>query len=110
MTAASCSSVSSRPCGTRGATIAFVQACGLAALTAAGLVLQALGVLIERSDAGALGDNFGGLLLYLPLLVFLLVQYSRTLDVLDRAEADHAGEEEEGEAEDEGELIRMPAA
>ncbi len=70
----------------------------LGALAVAAVVLQVIGVIAERSDSAEPRDNIGGMILYVPLLVFLLMQYSRTRDILDRAEVE------------EGRLIQFPAA
>jgi hypothetical protein len=67
------------------------------ALAVAAVVLQVIGVVVERSDSAELGDNIGGMILYVPLLIFLYLQYSRTRDILDRRE-------------EEGRLIQFPAA
>jgi hypothetical protein len=68
------------------------------ALAVAAVLLQVIGVIVERSDSSELGDNIGGMILYVPLLSLLFMQYSRTRDILDRAEAE------------EGRLIQFPAA
>jgi hypothetical protein len=46
-------------------------------LAAVALVDQLVGLVLERSDSAAVGDNIGGMWLFLPLLVLLAVQYYR---------------------------------
>lgn len=46
-------------------------------LAAVALVVQVVGLVLERDDADALGDNIGGIWLFAPLLVLLSVQYYR---------------------------------
>jgi hypothetical protein len=47
----------------------------LAAIT---LLVQLSGVLLEHDDPTSFGDNIGGMWLFVPLLVFLIVQYVRS--------------------------------
>lgn len=44
-------------------------------LTAIAVLGQLAGVLIEHDDAGAFGDNIGGMIMYTGLLIVLIVQY-----------------------------------
>lgn len=44
-------------------------------LTVIATLGQLAGVFLEHDDAGAFGDNIGGMLIYVPLLVLLIVQY-----------------------------------
>jgi hypothetical protein len=46
-------------------------------LAAVALVVQLVGLVLERSDSAAVGDNIGGMWLFVPLLVLLAVQYYR---------------------------------
>lgn len=46
-------------------------------LAAVALVVQLVGLVLERNDSAAVGDNIGGLWLFVPLLVLLAVQYYR---------------------------------
>jgi hypothetical protein len=46
-------------------------------LAAIALLVQLSGVLLEHDDPTAFGDNIGGMWLFVPLLVFLIVQYVR---------------------------------
>jgi hypothetical protein len=39
------------------------------------LVGQIIGVLLEKDDKEAFGDNIGGMIIYLPTLVFAIYQY-----------------------------------
>jgi hypothetical protein len=41
------------------------------------LVGQIIGVLLEKDDKEAFGDNIGGMIIYLPTLVFAIYQYVR---------------------------------
>jgi hypothetical protein len=47
----------------------------LAAIT---LLVQLSGVLLEHDDPTSFGDNIGGMWLFVPLLVFLIIQYARS--------------------------------
>lgn len=44
-------------------------------LTALALLVQAVAVPLEADDAAAFGDNIGGLVLFVPFFVFVIVQY-----------------------------------
>jgi hypothetical protein len=46
-------------------------------LAALALIVQFSGVLLEHDDPSASGDNIGGMWLFIPLLVLLIVQYGR---------------------------------
>ena len=46
-------------------------------LAAVALVVQLVGLVLERDDSAAFGDNIGGIWLFAPLLVLLAVQYYR---------------------------------
>jgi hypothetical protein len=44
-------------------------------LAAVAVVVQIVGVVLERGDDKAFGDNIGGVFLFIPLLVFAALQY-----------------------------------
>jgi len=46
-------------------------------LVALALAGQIIGVLIEKDDKEAFGDNIGGMIIYLPTLLFAIYQYVR---------------------------------
>jgi hypothetical protein len=47
-------------------------------LTTAALLFQITGIILEAGDTADRGDNLGGLVLYVPLLIFLGVQFRKT--------------------------------
>ena len=49
------------------------------ALAAAAVLIQAIAVPLENDDPAAFGDNIGGLIFFVPLLVFAAYQYWRTV-------------------------------
>ena len=48
------------------------------ALAALALVIQVVAVPIENDDTTAFGDNIGGLMMFIPFLIFAIYQYRRT--------------------------------
>ena len=48
------------------------------ALAALALAIQVIAVPIENDDQNAFGDNIGGLMLFIPFLVFAIYQYRKT--------------------------------
>ena len=48
------------------------------ALAALALLIQVVAVPIENDDKTAFGDNLGGLVMFVPFLVFAIYQYRRT--------------------------------
>ena len=52
------------------------------------LAVQAIAIPLEHDDAGAFGDNIGGLVMFAPFFIFVVVQFissKRTLLTVERA-------------------------
>lgn len=67
-------------------------------LTVLALAFQVVGVLLEHDDPASFGDNIGGMLMLVPLMIFALWQYLRPIvrdkgAVVDMqlSEATHSG-------------------
>ena len=54
-------------------------------LAGAALAGQLVGIAIEAGDSTAIGDDIGGMLLFLPLLILLIVVNSTDRELLARA-------------------------
>lgn len=46
------------------------------------VAVQIAGLILERDDPRAFGDNIGGMVYFLPVLLLVAVQYRRTLALL----------------------------
>lgn len=46
-------------------------------LSGLAVLVQILGLVLERDDPAAFGDNIGGMLYFVPVLVLVAVQYAR---------------------------------
>lgn len=44
-------------------------------LSAIAIIVQVVGLVLEKDDPGSFGDNIGGMWLFVPLFVFLVVQF-----------------------------------
>ncbi|HEY6540154.1 MAG TPA: hypothetical protein VIZ18_04415 [Ktedonobacteraceae bacterium] len=64
----------------------------------AGLVLavQMLAIPLEHDDAGAFGDNIGGLVMFAPFFIFVLVQFILSGRAILMAERTQVSEERTG--------------
>jgi uncharacterized membrane protein (UPF0136 family) len=56
----------------------YVRSIVPVALAALALVIQLVAVPLESDDKTAFGDNIGGLMLFIPFLVFAIYQYRKT--------------------------------
>ena len=44
-------------------------------LTGTAIIIQIVGLVLEKDDPASFGDNIGGIWLFVPLFVFLIVQF-----------------------------------
>lgn len=51
-------------------------------LASLGTLAQVVGVVIEHSDKNSFGDNIGGMMLFVPMLILVSIQYRKTGELL----------------------------
>ena len=51
-----------------------------------GLVIKIIGIIIEHGDAEALGDDMGGLILFVGAITLMIFQYKKTKKILGEIE------------------------